>query len=438
MADQVKEIKSKADIVALIAERVKLKKAGRNFQGLCPFHSEKTPSFNVSPELQIYKCFGCGESGDCFEFLEKFEGMDFPEALKYMADKVGVKLAAFRPGKNYEIKEKLKEILSLTAEFYHYILKEHKVGEVSREYLKKRGVWKTTIDKFQLGYAPDSFEALIKYLVKKKKYSFEELLSAGLVVKGERGGYYDRFRGRLMFPLTNHRSQVLGFSGRVLDSEIKQAKYINSPETELYHKSELLFGLAVSKSEVKRKDKIIVMEGELDVLSSWQVGVKNVAAIKGSALTEGQLRLISRFTNNVLLALDADAAGDEAAKRGIALADKMGINVRVVTLTGGKDPDEIARDSKDKWQALVKNSVSIYDFYLASAIKKWGADSGTGKRNISQDLAPIWAKISNQVEKAHYTAKLAKALRVSELVVAREIERVGEGLEVDVTREKVA
>ena len=436
MADQVREVKQKADIVSIIGERVKLKKAGRNFMALCPFHSEKTPSFNVSQELGIFKCFGCGESGDVFSFLEKFEGMEFPEALRYVADKAGVKLEAFRPSREYAAREKMMAILSLAAEFYHYLLMTHKVGEEARQYLKQRGMWKKTIETFQLGYAPMSWEGLMKYLMGKKGYEGQDLEQLGLVIRKTKGGhYYDRFRGRIMFPLTNQRGQVVGFSGRLLEAQAKDspehkttaeqgAKYINTPETTFYHKSELLYGLSVTKQAIKKEDKAIVTEGEFDVLSSWQGGVKNIVAIKGSALTEAQIRLLGRYSKNVSLALDADQAGEESTKRGIALADKLGMNVRVIQLVGGKDPDEVARAGKERWKRLVKRAVSVYDFYLSSTLRRYDSTTGEGKRQISRELAPILAGISSQVEQAHYIGKLAKALSVAEEVVGREVESV--------------
>ncbi len=430
----MQEVKRKADIVAIVGERLKLQKAGRNFRALCPFHSEKTASFNVSPELQMFKCFGCGESGDVFSFLEKFEGMEFPEALKYVAERVGVKLTEFRPTEAYSLRERLLAILDLATEFYHFLLMEHKVGEVARQYLTKRGVWKQSRETFRLGWAPESWDSLTKYLVGKKGYRKEDVEKVGLIIKSTRStksttstaNYYDRFRGRVMFPLTNQRGQVMGFAGRLLDPDVKAAKYVNTSETELYHKSELLYGLSVTKQEIKQKDRVVVVEGELDAISSWQANVKNVVAIKGSAFTEEQIQLVRRYTTNISLALDADSAGDEATKRGIAAADKLGMNLRVVNLVGGKDPDEIAREDKEKWQKMVKEAVSVYDFYLTSAIKKWDAQTGEGKRQISRMLIPILASISNGVEQAYYIGKLARKLGVTEEVVEREVQRSGQ------------
>jgi len=429
MTDQVQEVKRKADIVGIVSERVKLQKAGRNWRGLCPFHSEKTPSFNVSPELQIFKCFGCNESGDVFTFLEKYEGMEFSEALQYVADRVGVKLAEYRVTPQSQKRDRSLEILNLAAEFYHYLLMEHKIGEVAREYLKGRGIWKQTMETWRLGYAPEGWDNLYKYLVKKKKYDPGDVETVGLITKN-----YDRFRGRIMFPLTNQRGQVLGFAGRLLDppsliaSEGRGAKYINTSETELYHKSELLFGLSVAREEIKKADRVVVVEGEFDAITSWQYGVKNVVAIKGSAFTEEQIQLLSRYTRNMALSLDADLAGDTATRRSIALADRMGMNIRVVELVGGKDPDEIAKSDKDAWKSLVAKAVNAYDFYVHSALKRWDVKTGEGKREITRNLMPVLAQIANVVEQAHYTQKVARVLGVGEEVVMREMQRVAQGL----------
>lgn len=425
MADrQIEEVKQKSDIVAVISERVKLSKSGRNFKGLCPFHSEKTPSFYVSAEMQIYKCFGCGEAGDLLDFLEKFEGMEFVEALEYLAERAGVKLVRGFGGGEKSEREKWLEINHLAAEFYHFLLTEHRVGEGARAYLKNRGVNREVIKVFQLGYAPKSWEGVEDFLVRKKGYRAEDLEKVGLVIRGDRG-YYDRFRGRVMFPLTDARGKVMGFAGRVLDVEVKQAKYINTPETQLYHKSELLYGLSVTKAEIKKQDWAVVVEGEVDVISSWKAGVKNVVAIKGSAFTEEQIRLLLRYCRQARLALDADAAGQEATKRSIALADRLGLSVRVVKIAGGKDPDEIANKQASLWREMVKQAVGVYDFYVESALLRFDVKTGEGKRGLSMELAPILAAMGNQVEQAHYVKVVAEALGVSEEAVMGEMRKSG-------------
>ncbi|MCG2691601.1 DNA primase, partial [Microgenomates group bacterium] len=398
-------------------------KAGRNFKGLCPFHDEKTPSFIVSPERQIFKCFGCQTAGDCYGWVMKREGMEFGEALRFLAQKAGVELKDFRPSGDQKIKERLLEVNHLASEFYHYLLTQHLLGKPALEYLLKRGITKDSIRLFKLGYSVNQWQGLTDYLTKKKGYKLNELEQAGLAIKGNGGRYYDRFRGRIMFPLFDHRGRVVGFAGRVLDPEAKEAKYINSPETVLYHKSLILYGLEITKEAIKKANRAIVVEGELDAISSYQAGVKNVAAIKGSALTEGQIELLKRFCENVSLALDSDSAGEAASRRGIELAEKLGLSVRIIRVKSGKDPDECAQKSARLWKDSVKEAVAIYDFLIEAGVKQYGVKTVEGKRKLSQEMAGVLAKVENEVIKAHYMKKLAKVLEVEEEAVRMEVEK---------------
>jgi len=429
--DQIEEVRRKIDIVELISQQVALKKAGRNFKGLCPFHNEKTPSFIVSSERQIFKCFGCSEGGDVFGWLMKREGMEFGEALRFLAQKAGVELKDFRPSGDQKIKERLLEVNHLASEFYHYLLTQHHLGKRGLEYLLKRGVTKDSIRLFKLGYSPNEWQGLTDYLTKKKGYKLNELEQAGLAIKGNGGRYYDRFRGRIMFPLFDIRGRVLGFSGRVLDPEIKEAKYVNSPETLLYHKSAMLYGLETTKDEVKKANRAIVVEGELDAISSYQAGVRNVAAIKGSALTEGQTELLKRFCENVSLALDSDSAGEAASRRGVELAEKLGLNVRIIRVKEGKDPDECAQKSARLWKDSVAEAVAVYDFLIEAGAKRYGVKTVEGKRKLSEEMAGVLAKVENEVIKAHYMKKLAKVLEVEEEAVRMEVDKVGKVAEVE-------
>lgn len=328
MSDQVEEIKQKTDIVSLISEYLELKKAGRNYKAICPFHSEKTPSFVVSPELQMYKCFGCGEGGDVYTFLQKYEGMDFPEALRFLADKAQIKLISIRPEAAGE-KEKLFQINSLAARFYNYLLLSHPIGKRALYYLEKqRGLSKDSIKRFLLGFSPEVPGSLVKFLVDKKKFQVKDLEKAGLLLF-DSGRAVERFRGRIMFPIFDHRGNVVGFSGRILPSERSEnlAKYINTPETPVFHKSNLLYGLSLTKEDIKGKKEAILVEGQMDVVSSWEKGITNIVAIGGSALTEEQVRLVSRFAERVVFALDTDFAGNSAARRGVVLAQEADLEV---------------------------------------------------------------------------------------------------------------
>ena len=414
--DQVEEIKSKVDIVELIQEYIPLKRAGRNFKGLCPFHGEKTPSFMVNPELQIFKCFGCSVGGDAYTFLQKMEGMEFGEALQHLADRTGIKLVSYKPTQGEQIKEKLVGINALTSQVYHWLLTQQKTGTAALEYLKGRGITDEAIEKFRLGFAPNSWDYVMKFLMGKKKYSLDDLTRTGLAVKN-----YDRFRNRIMFPLDNARGQIVGFAGRVMPSSAPSgategqagAKYINTPETEIYHKSELLYGLDITRSEIKNLGWAVVVEGEIDAIASWQAGVKNVVAIKGSALTEKQVELLRRLCDTIILALDTDVAGDAAARRGIEIADKNGLMVKMVKLAGAKDPGEYAITDPEGWKKAVAEAIPVYDFYLQSAVDRYGLEV-VGKKKIGQELLPIWANISDEIVRAHYIKLLTKTLGVEE------------------------
>lgn len=409
----VDEVKSRTNIIDLIGAHVTLKKAGRHFKGLCPFHNEKTPSFIVSPERAIWKCFGCGKGGSAIDFVMEYERVDFVEALETLAEKAGVKLER-RMGDTPEakLKERIYGANHLASEYYHFLLTKHAIGEKARGYLKTRGVTDKTIKTFSLGYSPNSWDGLLKYL-KKKGYDEQLLDAAGLIVPSQRGGY-DRFRGRIMFTLKDHRGNIVGFSGRLLDPEAKEAKYINTSETPVYSKSNVLFGLDVTKAAIQKSGEAIVMEGEFDVISSFQAGIGNSVAIKGSALTEGHVHLLRRFAERLIFALDSDVAGDAAARRGIEIADRAGLDMRVVELPSGKDPDEAAREDHARFKKALKEAIPIYDYFISSVIKRFDPKEAYGKKKISEELLPILSRIENPIIQGHYVKKLAGTLGVSE------------------------
>ncbi len=423
MADQLDEIKGKIDIVPFISEYLPLKKAGRNFKALCPFHAEKSPSFIVSPERQIWHCFGCQKGGDIFGFLMAMENLEFPEALEILAKRAGVKLVtSFQASEQAKLKDKIFKINHLAGEFYHYLLLNHKAGKPALDYVLGRGVSKKSMETFSLGWAPNQWDALLKFLTK-KGFTFNELETAGLIIKSANtqapgSKYYDRFRGRLMFTLKDQRGNVVGFAGRTLDPQTTEAKYINTPETPVYIKGNVLYGLEVTKEAIKKEDKAVVVEGEFDLISSFQSGVANVVAIKGSALTEGQVNLLKRFTQNIILALDMDLAGDAAARRGIEIADNAGLSIKVVKLPEGKDPDECARTDSSLWLRAVKNALPFFDFLLDSAVSRHGQETAEGKKRIGDEVIPILARIANPIVQAHYLSKLANLLSVSEEVIS--------------------
>jgi len=425
MNDQVAEVKSKTDIVSIIGERVELKKAGRNYKAICPFHGEKTPSFMVSPELQIFKCFGCGEAGDVYSFLEKFEGMEFPEALKYLAERAGIKLVQGNFGQASE-KEQLIDINTQALKFYNYMLLGHPLGKKALEYLQKdRGLKLPTIKEFQLGYSPENSYPLSSFLIGKKKFNPRDVERAGIGIP-QGANIYDRFSGRVIFPLFDHRGNPIGFAGRILPWDKRDTgKYINSPETPLYHKSSVLFGLNITRPLIKKKKVAIVVEGELDLISSYQAGIKNIVAIKGSALTEEQVRLLSRFCPKFILALDSDIAGDAAARRGLTVAENSGVEVKVAKITGYKDPDEAARGNIDSYKNDLIHAEGVWDYLIDSVMSRFNPATGEGKAKISKELTPILSGIEDKIVQAHYANLVAEKLGVPLEAVTEQISKSG-------------
>ncbi len=419
----IDEVKTRVDIVEVVGERVSLKKTGRNLKGLCPFHTEKSPSFIVSPDRQTFHCFGCGKGGSVFDFVMFYEHLDFAESLEVLAHRANFTLTRRVPQTDEnKIKERIYEVNHLASEYYHYLLTKHKVGKNAREYVKIRGISDKSLVTFGIGYSPNIWDGLTTYL-KKKGYDEKLLETAGLIIRGNRG-VYDRFRGRLMFTLRDHRGQVVGFSGRLLDQKAKEAKYINTSETPVYVKSKVLFGLDVTKDAIQKLQEAVIMEGELDVISSFQAGVSNVVAIKGSAVTEEHARLLRRFAERLIFALDSDLAGDAAARRGIEIADKSGFDMRVVTMPSGKDPDDAVREDVVAFKKAIKHAIPVYDYFINSACSRFDPTVSFGKKKITEELVPIIAKIENPVVAGHYVRALAKKLDVPEEMVQESVRRV--------------
>lgn len=431
---QIQQIKEAVNIIDVIGQYVELKRSGNSYKGLCPFHGESSPSFFVSEAMQRYKCFGCQETGDVFTFLEKYEAITFYEALQQLAEKAGITLETTSRSKEDEEREQILEILQLTSAYYHYILTKHKAGETARKYLKQRGTIQESITLFQIGYALDAWEGLISYLHKKKKYPLSLLEKAGLVIKNKSGKYYDRFRGRIIFPLKNHRGKVVGFSGRLLDSTAKEAKYINSPETLVYHKSQMLYGYSELLQLIRKENSIVIVEGEFDVISSTQAHVNNIAAIKGSSLTPEHVALLQRTVGSIILSLDTDNAGVKATKRAIevikqAAQTNMGgtIDLRVAVLPEGKDPDDLVKTNPKAWREAVRQPISAYEFLMQVAVKEHGVTTAEGKRNIMVEIAPLVAGISHAVERDFYVKRLADLLDVSASVIQTDVDRASVG-----------
>lgn len=419
----VDEIKQRLDIAEVLSEYVKLKPSGPSrYKVLCPFHTEKTPSLMVSKDKQAWHCFGCGKGGDIFSFVQEIEGLEFPEALRLLAKKANVELRAVDP-KLQSAKTKLLDILKLTAAFYRKVLTDALGGEVARRYLAERKVGEETAEDFQLGYSPTTWDGLLNFLVK-KGYQQNDIFDAGLVVKREKGvGYYDRFRGRLMFPIRDANSTVVGFGGRVLEQTegdaATSAKYINTPETLVYSKGSVLYGLDKARLAIKQADLAVLVEGYMDCLASHQAGVRNVAAVSGTALTFQQVKLLKRSTNNLALAFDADLAGGEAARRGIDQALAADMRVTVITLPDAKDPDELIQKDPAQWRNAIATSERIVDYSFNRAFAN-AAPAGSetididDKKRITKQLLPVIARLPDPVEQSHYLQLLARKIDVDE------------------------
>ncbi len=431
--DQIEEVKSKIDIIDLISEYIQLKPAGTSFKALCPFHREKTPSFFVSPERQIWHCFGCGKGGSIFDFIMEIEGLDFPEALRILAGRAGVKLEKF-DSQAISQKTKLLDICHLSARFYHKILLESPLAEPVRRYLKQRGMNKKTITEFEIGFAPDKWDVLLRFLVK-RGFKEKDIEIAGLIVRKE-PKYYDRFRNRIIFPICDIYSQVVGFTGRILPvggqtgektkvgDENKIAKYINTPDTPIYNKSRVLYGLDKAKLNIKDQNKIILVEGNMDVLTCHQNEFKNVVCTSGTSLTPEQIRLLSRYTQNIILGFDIDLAGQTATQRGIDLLLGQGLNVKVLVLGQGKDPDECIRENLGEWKRAVKNPQPIMDYYFSLAFKDKNLNKIEDKKQVSRTLLPIIAKLGDPVEKDLWLKRLSNDLEVSEISLRDGLRRI--------------
>ena len=428
----IDEIKEKIDIVDLVSGYVTLQKSGRNFKALCPFHSEKTPSFFVFPERGTWHCFGgCGIGGDIFSFVMKKEGLDFGATLKLLADRAGVKLESRHKEQTKEDGfDRLYEINEAAAAFYHDILLNGKTGEPVRHYLNKRGITKEAIEEFQLGLSLSSWDALSRHLAA-QGYKVDEMVRAGLVVAREDGGYRDLFRSRLMIPIRSQTGRVAGFGGRVLDSG--QPKYMNSPQTPVFDKSGLLYGLDKAKKAIKECDMAIIVEGYIDVISAHQFGSKNVIAPMGTSLTSKHVAMIKKLTKNIALALDSDAAGEQATLRGLEVArqalsrtidhrergwldgdSKVEGGLKVILMPPGKDPDEVIRDQPEEWRRLAGNAMSVMNYLFEAAISKFDPKTDSGRSAIIDRLLPRIMEMSDIGDKEIYFRKLSKLVGVAE------------------------
>lgn len=435
--NDAEKIKQRLDVAEVLGEYIQLRRAGSALKALCPFHNEKTPSFVVSSNWQTWKCFGCGEGGDIFSFVEKIEGVDFYEALQVLARKAGIELARATSEQHKQASKKRNALLAacvLAKTYFHKQLSLQN-GEVIKKYLNERGIQNASITEFQLGYAPFDSSGLVNFF-NQHKCPLHYAEQAGVVYQRASGEWVNRFFGRIMFPITNEQGKVVGFGGRKLTDQILKklnqpikedtAKYINTPTTPMYDKSNILYGFYKAKQGMRKKDECVLVEGYTDVILAHQHGYDNVVAASGTALTDGQLRLIARFTKNLVIAFDMDIAGDNATTRGIQLAQSKDFSLKVAQLPDDQDPADVIQNNVEQWESGLQNAQSSVDFYLDRTFKMHDAETAQGKKHISNLLAPVLQSVANEVEKAHWVQVCAQKLGVPQESLWEQIKKTPE------------
>lgn len=431
MADTIEQIKSKLDVVDVISGYIKTQKSGANFKACCPFHNEKTPSFYISPERQIWHCFGCSKGGDIFGFIKEIEGVEFPEALRILAQKAGVQLDQFDP-KIRDEKTRLLGLVELAVKFFEQQLWKGQVGQRVLAYLKDRGLTDETIKEFRLGFAPNDWHALSKFLYD-NGYQEQEIVRAGLALARE-GRQYDRFRSRITFPIFDVNGQAVGFSARIYEEassdklqassqESLGAKYINTPQTLIYDKGRILYGLHRAKLDIKQSTRCLLVEGNMDAIMSYQGGARNVVATSGTALTQSQLQLLQRYASTLDFCFDTDQAGALATRRGIGLALSKNFAVNVVEMKDPecKDPADFVRKYGDKWAEVVQSAKPAIQFYFDRARTSFDPSSAQSKTTTMAVMAPLIKRLASRVEQAHWVGQLAVFLRVGEEAVQADL-----------------
>jgi DNA primase len=448
----VEEIKQRVDIVDLISQHVALKRSGRGFIALCPFHTEKTPSFHVDPSRQSWHCFGaCGTGGDVFSFVMKKENVEFREAMRLLAQQAGVSIDERRDPQQDARRAKLYEVNEAAAAFFHAQLTDdgrHARGaDLAREYVEERRLSAGAVDSFQLGYAPNSWDTLLSHL-RERGFAPDDALAAGVAVEGERGPY-DRFRHRLMFPIRDDRGRVAGFGGRLLPGEAlgageHQPKYVNTPQTAVFDKSAILYGLDRAKDAIRTESRAIIVEGYMDVIAAHEHNFANVVASMGTALTERQVAVLKRFTSNIVLALDADTAGSEATLRGVQVVadnvdhetvpvpnwrgvvrqqEALAADIRVVTMPAGRDPDDIIRGDADDWPRLVDAAQPVVEYLFDAVAARHDLADPRERSAVSSELLPIIVAMPDRVVQSHYLQRLARLVQVDEATLRLEMRR---------------
>jgi len=442
----IDEVKERLDIVEVISTYIPLQKAGRNYKALCPFHSEKTASFVVFPESQHWHCFGaCGEGGDVFGFVMKHEGWDFRTALTELARRAGVELTPRTPDQVQRDKEndRLHQLLEIAADYFNQLLLESPGAEQARRYVEKRRLDADTIQQFQLGYSPSGWDRTRTYLIQ-QGYSLQELVQSGMLVeRGEDRSTYDRFRDRLMIPIKDAKGRFIGFGARTLDPQ-GIPKYLNSPQTQLFDKSRILFGFSDARKAIRRQDQAVIVEGYMDVMQAHQAGFKNVVAEMGTALTEHQIRQLQQITKRIILALDPDTAGVQATLRGVQIAnatlekavepvfdprglvgyaERLDAEIRIIQLPAGQDPDDLIRDEPGRWSRLVQQAQPVVEFYMDKLLSSANLDDAQQKKSVVDAMIPLLRNVGNPVERSSYAQRLVRALNISAPQFLHELER---------------
>jgi DNA primase len=424
--EKIDEVRNAIDIVDLIASFVQLKKRGKNYVGLCPFHGEKTPSFNVSQDRQMYHCFGCGVSGNVFTFIMEYEKVSFVEAVRSLAERLGITLPQYSAGDEDRAseQEQLYAVCAEAGRFYYQCLTETTEGKFALDYFHARGFADDTIRKFGLGYSPNSWEAFVNH-ARGKNIPLEYLEKAGLARKREDGSYHDYFHGRAMFPIISTTGRVVGFGARKLREDDQLGKYLNSPETLIYSKSKLLYGLFHAKEKIREENFHILVEGYADLISVSQAGIKNIVASSGTALTEDQVRLISRYTDNITIVYDADSAGSKAALRGVDVILENDLNVRIVTLPAGDDPDSfVKKNGGEAFRAAVENAISFIDFITMEYQRQGKLETPEGQAETVRAIVQAIAKMKDDLKRTFNIKQVAAKYKLYESDLRRELDHL--------------
>ncbi|MCO6452583.1 MAG: DNA primase [Caldilineales bacterium] len=441
------EVKSRLDIVDVVGQYVALQKSGRNYKAVCPFHNEKTPSFYVFPDTGTWHCFGaCGTGGDVIRFIEKRENLDFREALRLLAARAGVDLDLHKDPETLSRENLLLEINALAAAYFQHQLLQTPAGAQARAYLTKREIEQATIEQFQIGYAPDGWDHLLSYL-QGRGHNLDDIEAAGLVVRRDDGGGYDRFRHRVVIPIRDAQGRVIGFGGRILGDG--EPKYLNTPQTILFDKSETIFALDLAKRAIRARGHVVLVEGYMDVISAHQRGFTNVVAAMGTSVTPPQLKRLSRYTNEYIFALDADAAGIQAtlrsihtareslanasipvptARGGIRYETRLSAVIKIAVMPAGLDPDDVLRQGKEHWQALIDAAIPLVEYVIEQAVAQADLGTAQGKAELVKELLPTISEIDDVIERRHYVGRLAALAGVTEREIDNELERYARAL----------